>query len=294
MNAHDILQAAAGHMRDRAATYDKPEGERSMGATVAAFRAVTGIEMTEEQGYLLSAIAFSHGIDFKKNRARNFRNISGAIYGRLTVIGVHEMDSSLTHWLCRCECGKYCRVSISNLNSGKQMSCGCLRDEARSERAILSRKSDAQKAAVARARKSRYNTSEKGRQAQARYFEKNKAACLARSENWKRENPDSARSSVRNRRARISRAGGSHTSKDIQRIGVEQGWRCAACDCDTKDVFHVDHVVPVSAGGRNDPDNLQILCIACNLRKHTKPLNVFLAEMWPDIFSSGSAEFYHA
>ena len=30
--ASSILEAAAGHMRDRAATYDKPEGERSMGA----------------------------------------------------------------------------------------------------------------------------------------------------------------------------------------------------------------------------------------------------------------------
>lgn len=56
MNAHDILQAAAGHMRDRAATYDKPEGERSMGATVAAFRAVTGLEMTETQGWLFMAL----------------------------------------------------------------------------------------------------------------------------------------------------------------------------------------------------------------------------------------------
>lgn len=56
MNAHDILQAAAGHMRDRAATYDKPEGERSMGATVAAFRAVTGVGLTETQGWLFMAL----------------------------------------------------------------------------------------------------------------------------------------------------------------------------------------------------------------------------------------------
>ena len=56
MNAHDILQAAAGHMRDRAATYDKPEGERSMGATVDAFRAITGHSLTEEQGWLFMGL----------------------------------------------------------------------------------------------------------------------------------------------------------------------------------------------------------------------------------------------
>jgi len=54
--AANILTAALGHVRDRAATYDKPEGERSMGATVDAFEAVTGVSMTEEQGWLFMAL----------------------------------------------------------------------------------------------------------------------------------------------------------------------------------------------------------------------------------------------
>ena len=54
--AANILTAALGHMRDRAATYDKPEGERSMGATVDAFQAVTGVSITEEQGWLFMAL----------------------------------------------------------------------------------------------------------------------------------------------------------------------------------------------------------------------------------------------
>ena len=54
--ADSILIAAVRHMRDRAATYDKPQGERSMGATVAAFRATTGIELTEEQGWHFMAL----------------------------------------------------------------------------------------------------------------------------------------------------------------------------------------------------------------------------------------------
>lgn len=49
--APDILTAALGHMHDRAATYDKPEGERSMPATVAAFNALTGHNLTAEQGW---------------------------------------------------------------------------------------------------------------------------------------------------------------------------------------------------------------------------------------------------
>lgn len=53
VTAQGILQAGIGHMQDRAATYDKPEGERSMAATVAAFNAITGHNLTEEQGWLL-------------------------------------------------------------------------------------------------------------------------------------------------------------------------------------------------------------------------------------------------
>lgn len=56
MRADEFMQAGMRHMQDRARTYDRPEGERSMGATVEAFRAVTGISMTEEQGWLFMAL----------------------------------------------------------------------------------------------------------------------------------------------------------------------------------------------------------------------------------------------
>lgn len=54
--APDILTAALSHMQDRAATYDKPEGERSMPATVAAFNALTGHNLTAEQGWLFMTV----------------------------------------------------------------------------------------------------------------------------------------------------------------------------------------------------------------------------------------------
>lgn len=56
MKAQDFLKAGLGHMQDRAATYDKPTGERSMAATVGAFKCVSGVEMTEEQGWLFMGI----------------------------------------------------------------------------------------------------------------------------------------------------------------------------------------------------------------------------------------------
>lgn len=43
-------------MQDRAATYDKPEGERSMQRTVDAFNIITGRDLTASEGWLLLQI----------------------------------------------------------------------------------------------------------------------------------------------------------------------------------------------------------------------------------------------
>lgn len=51
-----LLTVAAKHMRDRAATYDAPGGERSMGKAVAAFNAITGRNLSEPEGWLLMQV----------------------------------------------------------------------------------------------------------------------------------------------------------------------------------------------------------------------------------------------
>lgn len=54
--AQQLLNKAASHMQKRADTYDKPEGERSMAATVAAFNIITGRDLTESEGWLLMQV----------------------------------------------------------------------------------------------------------------------------------------------------------------------------------------------------------------------------------------------
>lgn len=56
MKAPDLLKKAADIMEERGKQYDKPEGERSMGAAVAAFSCITGIKLTEAEGWLLLQI----------------------------------------------------------------------------------------------------------------------------------------------------------------------------------------------------------------------------------------------
>lgn len=54
--ASELLGRAAMHMHERASTYDEPQGERSMGKTVAAFNAITGRELAESEGWLFMSL----------------------------------------------------------------------------------------------------------------------------------------------------------------------------------------------------------------------------------------------
>lgn len=64
---------------------------------------------------------------------------------------------------------------------------------------------------------------------------------------------------------------GSYTNNDIDRIYKGQKGKCANCLCSLKTFGqHIDHIHPICLGGSNWPDNLQLLCPACNHRKHGK------------------------
>ena len=53
MKSKEFLQAAIDVQKERGAQYDKPSGERSMGATVAAFNCITGNNLKEQDGWML-------------------------------------------------------------------------------------------------------------------------------------------------------------------------------------------------------------------------------------------------
>ncbi|MBM3992634.1 MAG: HNH endonuclease [Planctomycetes bacterium] len=55
---------------------------------------------------------------------------------------------------------------------------------------------------------------------------------------------------------------------DLVRIRADQ--RCEYCRMHQSlqgATFHVEHIVPQSAGGTSDPENLAIACPSCNLQK---------------------------
>lgn len=78
MSAIELLEKAAGHLKDRAATYDKPEGERSIGAAVKAFNAVTGDGLmdSEERGWMFMAILKMVRSQQGNYRADNYEDLA--------------------------------------------------------------------------------------------------------------------------------------------------------------------------------------------------------------------------
>lgn len=49
------------------------------------------------------------------------------------------------------------------------------------------------------------------------------------------------------------------------RIFARDNWECKICGTDKK--LELDHIIPISKGGEDSEDNLQVLCKSCNCRK---------------------------
>jgi 5-methylcytosine-specific restriction endonuclease McrA len=97
--------------------------------------------------------------------------------------------------------------------------------------------------------------------------------------NLRLNNPEKAKMIDRvkreNRRAHKQGSEGSYTQKDIQQIFAQQQGTCAYCHQQLTE-YHIDHVVPLSRGGTNWPDNLALACSACNLSKGAKLLSEWI------------------
>lgn len=70
------------------------------------------------------------------------------------------------------------------------------------------------------------------------------------------------------RRKRIAEADGAGiTDEDRLAIFERDGWMCLRCGEADRFLLTIDHVIPISRGGRNDPDNAATLCLNCNVQK---------------------------
>lgn len=57
--------------------------------------------------------------------AKNRSDLTGKVFGRLTVISYVDTVSRRSRWQCRCECGNVKVIAGKELSNGHSQSCGC-------------------------------------------------------------------------------------------------------------------------------------------------------------------------
>lgn len=86
---------------------------------------------------------------------------------------------------------------------------------------------------------------------------------------WKAKNRDRVNFYQKLRSYREKNAVGSHTHQDIKEILSVFKNKCAYCK---KPAETIDHVVPLTKGGTNNPTNLVPACFSCNSSKGNKDI----------------------
>ena len=103
-----------------------------------------------------------------------------------------------------------------------------------------------------------------------RYYARHHDERRARQREYLKKHPEFARAYVTRRRARKHAADGNFKPKDVRRQLRSQKGRCYWCNAKLNGEHHIDHVIPLSRGGSNGPDNIVIACPICNLSKGDK------------------------
>jgi len=82
-----------------------------------------------------------------------------------------------------------------------------------------------------------------------------------------------------NRSKKLRGAGGKLRAEDIAKMMENQKHRCVYCNKGIKHKYHIDHINPISKGGTNYIENIQLLCPTCNLKKSDKDPLKFANEL---------------
>lgn len=114
------------------------------------------------------------------------------------------------------------------------------------------------------------NNSLKHRETGARWEKQNRDKVLRHERKYRDNHPDYAAKKNSTRRARLC---GSFTQTELEQVKLAQWFGnlcCYYCGCNIDDIYHIEHVIPISRGGSNTIDNIVLACPSCNHSKGNK------------------------
>ncbi len=92
-----------------------------------------------------------------------------------------------------------------------------------------------------------------------KYYRDHLEECLMRSRAWNAK-----------RRLMEKSQGDGYSAADVRLQYKSQKGKCWHCGKDLNGKFHVDHLIPLSKGGKHDASNIVCACPSCNLSKKDK------------------------
>lgn len=102
----------------------------------------------------------------------------------------------------------------------------------------------------------------------------NRDEISARARRYYVNNFESAAIRVHHHYVSRKRAEGTFSQGDVDRLFLEQSGLCAGCDrpfgANLK--YTIDHIAPLSRGGTNWPNNIQLMCSRCNDSKGARTM----------------------
>lgn len=118
---------------------------------------------------------------------------------------------------------------------------------------------------------------EKNIASKRKYADANRELVRASSRRWYEANKHRWREYSEAYCKRLRAAGPRWTKADVDRMCEAQGGGCVYCGRRLSSGMDVDHKTPLTRGGSNNADNLQLLCKTCNRKKFQRTHEEYLA-----------------